>query len=234
MVGAQGGFEVGGLGGGGGPEPRHPAASDPGVEASDLTRIEVGQRALVVQSETEVVGHCGTERAAGEVGVALEGVAADAGSEATLADGPTQVDRDAPAEPDVGAGAAGQRGAGQFVGPHPLGGRIGHGGIGSLASVVKAALGASRLTTLVVTDRRLAVAADSGTKVRVEGLDQEVAIAELLASVPRSLVLGVRRRRRPLEWGRIELAFVDGSSITVTSGVISGRRADQLVASLTS
>ncbi|CAN5545858.1 hypothetical protein BH10ACT1_BH10ACT1_42970 [soil metagenome] len=115
-----------------------------------------------------------------------------------------------------------------------LGGWVGHGGIGSVAAVCKAALATSRATTLVVTDRRLAIAADSDVKRRVDGLDQEVAAAELLASVPRSVVLGVRRRRRPLEWGRIELAFVDGSSITVTAGTLSGRRANQLVAALTS
>ncbi len=115
-----------------------------------------------------------------------------------------------------------------------LGGRVGSGQIGSVASMCKVALQGDRLTNLLVTDRRLAIFADSKVEIPVEGLERTVAVADLLVSIPRSLVLGVRRRRRPLEWGRIDLAFLDGSSITVTAGMISGRRSNRLVAALTS
>lgn len=115
-----------------------------------------------------------------------------------------------------------------------LGGRVGSGGLGSVASSCKLALRDDRLTDLLVTDRRLAITAESDVHVPVEGTDRTVPVVDLLVSVPRSLVLGVRRRRRPLEWGRIELAFVDGSSITVTTGMISGRRATRFVQALTS
>ena len=117
-----------------------------------------------------------------------------------------------------------------------LGGKVGSGAVGSIASLCKVALRDGRLTKLLVTDRRLAITADSEVEVPVkgvEGTDPTVPVLDLLVSVPRSLVLGVRRRRRPLEWGRIELAFVDGSTITVTAGMISGRRATRLVDALT-
>lgn len=143
--------------------------------------------------------------------------------------------------PPLGKGFLAVAGAGAAV-LHPfpvididvdrlLGGQTGHGAVGSVAALFKAALARAGSADLLVTDRRLALAVDSSDRtVRVE--DVEAPAKDVVVSVPRAVVRGVRRRRRPLEMGRIEFAFTDGSSITLTAGAISGRRAARFVDAL--
>ena len=116
-----------------------------------------------------------------------------------------------------------------------LGGVVGRGGPDSVAAACKAGLGSS--VDLVVTDRRVGLSEEDPDASPVEvavadGSTRTVAPRRWTVVLPRAVVQGVRRRRRPLELGRLELAFTDGSSITLTAGVVSTRRANRLAAAL--
>jgi len=112
-----------------------------------------------------------------------------------------------------------------------LGGDVGEGDATSLAALVKAGLRDASVE-LAVTDRRLLLAVDGDEEVLPEGSSVPVRSKRATAAVPRRAVAGVRRRSRPLERGRIELLFVDGSRIVLTAGVVSARRATRLVDAL--
>lgn len=114
-----------------------------------------------------------------------------------------------------------------------LGGHVGTGGVGSVAAAFKSGL-AGGMTELVVTTERLGISVLGQGAVPVPGVpDRTTQPRRWTVVVPRVLVHGVRRRRRPLELGRLELAFVDDSFITLTAGMFFTGRANRLAAALT-
>ncbi|MCH1865101.1 hypothetical protein [Nocardioides sp. CFH 31398] len=86
---------------------------------------------------------------------------------------------------------------------------------GSDAEAAKRAVEASDNPALLVTDRRVAVVRVAPSPV-------------LHWAVPRERVLHVAHRRHWLWQGRLEVAFVDGSSVRLVAGALLARRATRL------
>jgi len=77
-----------------------------------------------------------------------------------------------------------------------------------------------------VTDRRLLLLAARGV-----GASRTF---QIVFDLPRSEVSGAARRGRPLQRGRVEVRFTDGSTKAWTTGMLSAGRARSLVTALTS
>jgi hypothetical protein len=97
------------------------------------------------------------------------------------------------------------------------------GGPGSHAMRILTQLWPSKLSHLLVTDRRVLF------------MDQVIGAGNglaLKAEVPRSAVVGVRRKTGLVKRGRVEITFDDESDLLILAGIVTGRRAKALIALL--